>query len=426
MPPRGRGTQIPEVEVERPPMSADQTRMIDDPHPLLWIGTGTKTGKTVAGAWWLVEGVALGQRCAVVGPWYKRTRTLFEHVSAAYGDAARAGLVKVQDNDLRLRFPGTGGVLECFSGDNPDSIFGEAFHRVFVDEAGRQPAAVLPAVMSTVTATGGQIRIAFNLDRGRRHWAIAGLLAARSGDDPAQGWVTLRTSQSPYVPKDAIERARRTLPAHVFAALYDAEIQDDGATVFRGIDGCVAGAFEEPVAGREYVVGVDLARKVDWTVACVVRRDTRHVVAFERSHGLPWHEQRRRIKALAERYNGARCVVDATGVGDPNVEELVRDGVRVDPFVFTGPSKRDLVESLIVTIEQRRVTFPRIEALIAELEVFEYEQRPSGLLSYNAPDGYHDDCCMALALACHGLPHLNAPAMAASAVRVSRGAGRGF
>lgn len=414
------------IRVRRPPMSPDQTRMIDDPHPILWVGTGTKTGKTVALAQWAIEGITLGQRVAWVGPWFKRTRTGWEHVSGAFQKAARSGLVKSRSDEMRLVLPASGGVLECFSGDNPDSIFGEAFHRVIVDEAGRQPAGVLNAVMSTVTATSGQIKIAFNLDRGRRHWAIAGLLAARAGDDPSQGWVTLKTSQSPYVPPAMIEQARRTLPAHVFAALYDAEIQDDGATVFRGIEGCIAGGLEDYRPGRRYVVGVDLARKVDWTVACVVCVESRHVVAFERSHGLPWHEQRRRIMALADRYGRADCIVDATGVGDPNVEELIRDGVRVKPFVFTGPSKRDLVESLIVTVEQRRVTFPRIEALVSELEVFEYEQRPSGLLAYNAPDGYHDDCVMALALACHGLPAVNAPGVAASAVRVGRGAGRGF
>ena len=67
-----------------------------------------------------------------------------------------------------------------------------------------------------------------------------------------------------------------------------------------------------------------------------------------------------------------------------------------------------------------------IEALIGELEVFEYEQRPSGLLSYSAPDGYHDDCVMALALACNGLPAVNLPPVAASTPRVGRGQGRGF
>lgn len=72
------------------------------------------------------------------------------------------------------------------------------------------------------------------------------------------------------------------------------------------------------------------------------------------------------------------------------------------------------------------MTFPRIEALISELEVFEYQERPGGLLAYNAPDGYHDDCVMALALACQSLPAVNAAPMAATAVRVGRAGNRGF
>jgi hypothetical protein len=37
--------------------------------------------------------------------------------------------------------------------------------------------------------------------------------------------------------------------------------------------------------------------------------------------------------------------------------------------------------------------------LIAELLAFEAERLPSGLLRYGAPQGYHDDCVMSLALA---------------------------
>lgn len=376
--------------------------MLDDPRSILWIGTGTKTGKTCACAQWIIEGIARGQRCAWVGPWHKRTRTGFEHIASAYAEATRAGLVRVRENDMSIHLQATGGVLESFSGDHPDSIYGEAFDRVVIDEAGRQPAGVLSAALSTITATRGKIRIAFNLDRGRRHWAVAGLLAARSGDDPTHGWMTMPTAASPYVASGAIELARRTLPDRVFRALYLAEIQEDDALVFRGIDACAIGSFAAPVPGRAYVIGVDLARKLDWTVCAVLDVRTASVVAFERFHGLPWGEQRRRIKDLATRYNSARLIVDATGVGDPNVEELVRDQCSVEPFVFTGPSKRDLIEALIVAIEQRSITFPRIEALINELEVFEYETKPSGGLSYSAPDGMHDDAVIALALAWRG------------------------
>jgi len=36
------------------------------------------------------------------------------------------------------------------------------------------------------------------------------------------------------------------------------------------------------------------------------------------------------------------------------------------------------------------------------LQAYEAERLPSGMLRYSAPEGYHDDCVMALALAWHG------------------------
>ena len=48
------------------------------------------------------------------------------------------------------------------------------------------------------------------------------------------------------------------------------------------------------------------------------------------------------------------------------------------------------------------ILFPKINELIEELESFSYEITPNGF-KYTAPDGYHDDCVIALGLAVHGL-----------------------
>jgi phage terminase large subunit-like protein len=377
--------------------------MIDDPHRFLWIATGTKTGKTVAEAQYLIEGIAQGLRCAWVGPYYKRTRTGFDHIAGAFADAARAGFAKIRENKMQIELPSSGGVLECFSGDAPDSIYGERFDRVVVDEATRMPAAVLPAVISVVTATGGMVRFAFNLDRGRRHWAVQGFLNARAGGDPDHGHVFMTTAESPYVSAESIDAARRVLPDAVFRALYLGEIQEDGAGVFRNVESLHAGALEEPRVGATYVMGVDLARTHDWTVLTVIDLYERRVVAWERFHDLPWNVQCDRVVTLANRYNGARVVADATGLGDPVVEQLIRANLSVEPYVFTGPSKRDLVEHGIVVVEQRQVTFPAaLEVLTNELEAFEYQARPSGQIAYSAPDGMHDDAVMSFLLALWG------------------------
>ena len=41
------------------------------------------------------------------------------------------------------------------------------------------------------------------------------------------------------------------------------------------------------------------------------------------------------------------------------------------------------------------------EVLTSEMRRYEYAIGPSGGITYSAPDGYHDDCVMALALANH-------------------------
>jgi hypothetical protein len=384
--------------------------MVDDLHRFLWIATGTKTGKTTSLSVWDAEGVALGERCAWVGPYYKRTRTGFDIMASAFSDAARAGLAKIREDKMQIELPSTGGALECFSGDNPDSIYGERFHRVVVDEATRQPAAVLPAVVSTVTATGGKIRFAFNLDRGRKNWAVQGFLNAKAGGDPDHGHIFLTTAESPYVSLESIEAARRTLPDGIFRALYLGEIQEDGAGVFRNVESLHGGVLEEPRDERHYVMGVDFARKNDWTVALVLDGDTRHVVAFERFHGVPWNEICNRVATLAAKYR-ARVVPDATGVGDPVVEALRDRQLDLEPVVITGGKnltetgvpKTTLIQALMVAAENHEFTFPaKLEVLTNEMQAFEYDTTAAGSLVYSAPEGMHDDAVMALALAMWG------------------------
>ena len=50
-------------------------------------------------------------------------------------------------------------------------------------------------------------------------------------------------------------------------------------------------------------------------------------------------------------------------------------------------------------IENGQVTIPQIPELINELKLYGYKISASGNVQYGAPEGYHDDCVVALALA---------------------------
>jgi hypothetical protein len=66
-------------------------------------------------------------------------------------------------------------------------------------------------------------------------------------------------------------------------------------------------------------------------------------------------------------------------------------------FHFSAPAKQQLMEGLALAIHQRRVHVPA-GLIVAELETFEYEYGRTGV-RYCAPEGLHDDCVCALALA---------------------------
>ena len=176
--------------------------------------------------------------------------------------------------------------------------------------------------------------------------------------------------------------------------------------VFRNIELCIGGMPEEPKAGYDYIIGVDLAKSQDYTVLAVLCRQTKHLVAFQRFNQTSWYEQRLQISDLAKKYHNALVVIDSTGVGDPIAEDLQHGGVSVKPYLFTNTSKQALVEKLKVSIEQRLITFPDLPVLVEELRNFQTEVSKSGNIKYSAPQGSHDDCVIALGLATCGMEGL--------------------
>jgi hypothetical protein len=207
------------------------------------------------------------------------------------------------------------------------------------------------------------------------------------------------TSYDGYLPSDEIDRLAETLPEVIRMQEIYADFIEVFGGVFRGVDEVIAGDLEDPAPGVQYAGGVDLAKHADWTVDIKLRRDTRHLAYFDRFRELDWGFQKRTIEASADRYNDTVMLIDSTGLGDPIYDDLVSAGCRVKGYKFTNESKRKLIENLAVQIQNKSFTMPEIPELISELKMFQAEQLPSGNIRYAAPEGYHDDCVIALALA---------------------------
>jgi len=238
---------------------------------------------------------------------------------------------------------------------------------------------------------------------------------ADSDDKPEQEFFQFTSFENPYLDEEKRQELIDEIPKSIQEQEIYAGFLEDSSTVFRNIEACSKAVFTEPVFGESYHMGVDLAKHVDYTVV-IVMNSKGEMVYMDRFNQLDWAMQRKRVKHIYKKYNDAQCWIDSTGVGEPFYEDLVADGLNVRGYHFTNESKKQAVQSLMISLEQELIRIftkedPLGKVLRDEMLIFEYEITKTGLIRYNAPEGYHDDCVIALALANWGVQQagLHAP-----------------
>ena len=323
-------------------------------------------------------------------------------LTAARKGGGEAAFKSVSHSELRIELI-NGSAIMFKSADNPDNLRGEGLGRVVVDEAARVQRAVWEEVLRpAVSDTGGSVLFA-STPKGKN---IFFELYTR-GQDPLQNqfksW-KFPTSDNPKVLPSDIEQAKQSLPVDVFNQEYLAEFLENSAGVFRNLTACTTSALSDPVKGGLYHAGLDLARLTDFTVLTILDAAGRQVY-IDRFNLLDWTIQKRRVIDAIVRYNNAELLLDSTGIGDPIFEDLRNAGLNVEGYKFTSESKGKLIEALMLAFEQAKISIISDQTQRNELDIYEYTMNRSGSVSYNAPDGYHDDCVIALALAWWKLSH---------------------
>lgn len=219
----------------------------------------------------------------------------------------------------------------------------------------------------------------------------------------------------PLYSDEEAERIKHGKPVEVWRQEYMAEFVEDAGMVFRNYSQCIRDIpqIDKGIGGKSYVVGIDLAKHTDFTVICVIDKESKELVHFERFNQIDWTFQKERIINIWNNFNNPQIVLDSTGVGDPIYNELQSSGLYIDGFRFTNSSKMELIRTLSIAFDNKGLYINNNEVLLNELGVFEYDITPSGNLTYSAPQGMHDDCVIALALANYGLKNTVVASIAA-------------
>lgn len=372
---------------------------------------GTRWGKSVcASAEALAAAMEPRKRSMgwVVAPTYDLADKVFREIVMMAAEKLRHRIVTLKENDKRLVLHNLSGGLSEIRGksaDNPVSLLGEGLDWLIVDEAARLKPAIWEGYLTQRLIDKKGWALLISTPRGKG-WFYD---LYRRGQNPAdrdhKSW-NAPSWQNPYLDRDLIERERERVPERVFRQEFGAEFIEGSGSVFRNVRDCATGSLADPIEGKTYYAGLDLAKVEDYTVLVVMSRE-REVVFYDRFHRIDWSLQVARIQAALDRYNRARVLVDSTGAGEPVFEALRKDGVRADAYSFSMKSKAALVDNLSLLLEKKSIVLPRVELwpeLIDELEAFEFSITDQGNVKSGAPSGMHDDCAIALSLAAWAVP----------------------
>jgi hypothetical protein len=227
------------------------------------------------------------------------------------------------------------------------------------------------------------------------------------GQDPRrQDWVSwqMPTDANPYIEPAEIESARMDLTESAFNQEYLALFVNWEGSVFRRVgEAATAIAMTKSEPGHDYVIGCDWGRSNDYTVFTVLDATAHAVVQIDRSNRVDYAVQCDRLKVLSDQWQPRQIIAEQNSIGQPVIEQLTRDGLRIQPFTTTNASKAQAIEVLALAFERRDIRILNDPVLVSELVAFQAERLPSGLVRYGAPSGGHDDTVISLALAWTGV-----------------------
>lgn len=317
-----------------------------------------------------------------------------------------------------------GSMVFFRSADAPDSIVSKGFNLIIIDEAALiEERVFMQQILGTARKAGIKIFM-ISTPRGKKHWTYKVFLKGQDAKD-----TTYLSFQQPFTLNPYHNKTQaaivKDIPEWLYRQEYLAEFIEDGDGVFRGVEHVIFGDYitfptqnqewaaqlkDVTIKGiekdyvilaenRRYVVGLDLAKSIDYTVLWGMCLDTGECVYYRRFNKTDYREVLKMAADTCARLNHAELIFDATGVGAGLADMFNNYDVTAHAFTFTNESKNDIINRLALAIEHQEIKIPNIQTITNELSVYTYTLTRTNKISYNAPAGFHDDIVCALALA---------------------------
>ena len=336
-----------------------------------------------------------------ISPTLNQSRKIYKDILRAIESSGV--LLKKNDSLLELTFI-NGSVIIFKSAEQKDNLRGFTFNGLLcIDEAAYinndvfsiiKPSTDVWACPMLITSTP-KFRIGFFFELFEK--GISGYPNISSYDFNDY-------DTSVLLSKEALEMYRKMLPKNQFLTEYLGEFLDSDSSVFCGFKECIRSQANNDFS--HIYVGIDWGNGTnrDDTVICALNERGEQVF-LEYFNNKNTTEQIEYIYTYLQPYMPKirNILCECNSLGKP-LTELLRNKINksglVQDWTTTNESKARLVSQLQVAFEQKQITLLDNDKQTAELSMYEASYNlKTGNVSYNAPNGGHDDIVIGLMLA---------------------------
>lgn len=309
-------------------------------------------------------------------------------------------VTNINETEMRVTLT-NGSILQLIGADNIDRIVGtNPIGVVFSEYAIMKPE--VWDFISPILAENGGWAVFVYTPRGQNH-AYHLLRAAEK--NPKWYVELLPVSKTHAVREEDLLEQKLSMSEALYNQEYECDFTQNASAVYKDVH-----TRTYPMAeythneGAMYQIGVDLAKANDFTVITPFDMTKFRVCPQDSFNQIDYTLQKAKVEAAYYRYNRPQIVMDATGVGQPIVDDLTNKGIAIAPYTFTYNSRNELLLNLQILLEQNTIKIPDDPELIEQLEAAVWETTGQGRTRVTVPEPMHDDRLMSLALAVWKIP----------------------
>lgn len=354
-----------------------------------------------------------GSQNFVVSPTLNQAKNIFNQVNDAVSKGSQSLIQKANAQDLELKFINNSTISfkssamgQRLRGYHSDGI-------ICLDECAFQPDDILPLVLpwsdwhkaNVLMVSSPFVRQGFFYNYFCQ--GLEGLNGVTSVD-----WTDLKykPEMDLILSPERLEMYRRQLPKNQFLTEYLGEWMDDDGMVFTGFKECIEKNTVSPgdqlFAGIDWAVGNQDNPDSDDTVLTMVNQNRKQVY-LEYLNNMSPTQQIDKIASSLNRFSGQirKIQPELNSIGSVYTDAVKKKlpkplASKVIGFDTTNSSKNSIITNLQEAFERQTIRILPDEKQSRQLGYYAMEFNPkTRVITFNAPQGLHDDTVIALALA---------------------------